>query len=135
MFNLRDDLSSHMVDSHGYRRSYQCPVCNVKFTTKEDIQKHMVNNHKKPEQQKPKSLQHFPKSETLVSTNFSNKNPSQTNTEAGMDVQKLIGENHKKSDQKNPQNLQIRPILQGLKLGQGSPQPFIHLSSSFALLH
>ena len=82
-FFARDDLTSHMVDIHGYRRTYQCPICNAKFTNKENIQNHMVENHKKPEQHKP-SIR-LPQSQPIALTNLSNRQPYPTSP---------LGENH-----------------------------------------
>ena len=45
-FDAKDELSAHLIEKHGYRRTYQCPICKKKFATKEAIKKHMVENHK-----------------------------------------------------------------------------------------
>ena len=45
-FDTKDELSAHLIEKHGYRRTYQCPICKKKFATKEAIKKHMVENHK-----------------------------------------------------------------------------------------
>ena len=45
-FDTKDELSAHLIEKHGYRRTYQCPICKKKFATKEAIKKHVVENHK-----------------------------------------------------------------------------------------
>ena len=45
-FDIKDELTTHLIEKHGYRRTYQCPICKKKFATKEAIKKHMVENHK-----------------------------------------------------------------------------------------
>ena len=45
-FDKKDELSAHLIERHGYRRTFQCPICKKKFATKEAIKKHMVENHK-----------------------------------------------------------------------------------------
>ena len=45
-FDGKDELTTHLIEKHGYRRTYQCPICKKKFASKDSIKQHMVENHK-----------------------------------------------------------------------------------------
>ena len=46
-FDSKDELNEHLIDKHGYCRTYLCPICKKKFATKDAIKKHMIENHRK----------------------------------------------------------------------------------------
>ena len=51
-FDTKDELNSHLIDKHGYCRTYLCPICKKKFATKDAIKKHMMENHRKSDSNK-----------------------------------------------------------------------------------
>ena len=51
-FDTKDELNSHLIEKHGYCRTYLCPICKKKFATKDAIKKHMIENHRKSDANK-----------------------------------------------------------------------------------
>ena len=45
-FDIREKLTQHLIEKHGYRRTFQCPICKKKFASRDSIKKHMEENHK-----------------------------------------------------------------------------------------
>ena len=72
-FDTKNELSAHLIEKHGYRRTYQCPICKKKFATKEAIKKHMVENHKVKDSNKSAEANRKPHQCMICDASFDDK--------------------------------------------------------------
>jgi uncharacterized C2H2 Zn-finger protein len=72
-FDIKDELSAHLIEKHGYRRTYQCPICKKKFATKEAIKKHMVENHKTKDSNKSAEVNRKPQQCMICDASFDDR--------------------------------------------------------------
>ena len=100
-FDIKDELSAHLIEKHGYRRTYQCPICKKKFASKEAIKKHMVENHKVKDSNKSAEVKMKPQQCMICDASFDDR---QDLTKHINDVHDSFYKNAflKKSQTKNP---------------------------------
>ena len=72
-FDKKDELSAHLIERHGYRRTFQCPICKKKFATKEAIKKHMAENHKINDSKKNAEVNRKPQQCMICDASFDDR--------------------------------------------------------------